>query len=169
MLRKFCDIWDRWHLNDARPYCSHQRQLRWDKLATKEVTLYHYTKTVDAIRKQNAAKEAAIKALVEGKTFIPTEEQTFYAALPYEVTKPEEWQDENYQPRKRLYAGDKGATEIQKLGWLRPSEHPDGILSKPCPVCGYKYGTSWLKEDVPQAVIDWLFNLPNATTEPAWI
>lgn len=33
--------------------------------------------------------------------------------------------------------------EHQKaLGWLRENEHPDGILCKPCPVCGYKYGTS---------------------------
>ena len=27
MLKKFCDIWDRWHLNDARPYCTHMKEL----------------------------------------------------------------------------------------------------------------------------------------------
>ena len=29
MLQKFCDIWDRWHLNDMRPYCSHMKELGW--------------------------------------------------------------------------------------------------------------------------------------------
>ena len=41
MLTKFCDIWDKWHLNDMRPYCEHQKALGWDKLATKKVTLYN--------------------------------------------------------------------------------------------------------------------------------
>jgi hypothetical protein len=50
--------------------------------------------------------------------------------------------------------------EKKTLGWLRPEEHPDGILCKPCPVCGYRYGTAWKTEKVPRAVIDWLFALP---------
>ena len=33
MLDKFCSIWDEWHLNDMRPYCKHQKELGWDKLA----------------------------------------------------------------------------------------------------------------------------------------
>ena len=31
MLQKFCDIWDRYHLNDMRPYCEHQKALNWDQ------------------------------------------------------------------------------------------------------------------------------------------
>jgi hypothetical protein len=34
---------------------------------------------------------------------------------------------------------------------------------------GYKYGSAWLTEEVPQNVIDWLFNLPNTEIEPAWV
>jgi hypothetical protein len=34
---------------------------------------------------------------------------------------------------------------------------------------GYKYGTGWLKVEVPQDVIDWLFNLPNSEVKPAWV
>lgn len=52
---------------------------------------------------------------------------------------------------------------------VKPDEHPDGILCKPCPVCGYKYGTSWLMEEVPEDVIDWLFALPDTTVKPAWV
>jgi len=50
--------------------------------------------------------------------------------------------------------------------WKHP---PTGHLTEPCPTCGYKYGTAWLKEEVPQDVIDWLFSLPVADKKPAWI
>lgn len=39
------------------------------------------------------------------------------------------------------------------LGWVDASEHPQGLLSKPCPICGYKYGTAWKKKDIPEEII----------------
>lgn len=81
MLDKLCDIWDRWHLNDMRPDCEHQRALGW-----------------------------------------------------------------KWVPYKN-----------------------DEIIGKPCPVCGYKYGTDWLKEEVPADVIEWLGQLPESEIEPAWV
>lgn len=80
---QFLRVWDRWHLNDMRPGCEHQRELGWGK---KDLTV------------------------VTG-----------------------------------------------------------GVLCKPCPVCGYKYGTKWLKEDVPRDVIEWLFSLPETLVKPAWV
>lgn len=38
------------------------------------------------------------------------------------------------------------------LGWIRPEEHTAGLLTKPCPVCGYKYGSAWLSEPLPKEV-----------------
>ena len=172
MVQKLCDIWDKWHLNDMRPYCSHQKELGWDKRATKIVKLYNYTLTVEALKKQNAAKDAAVNALKKGEIFTPTPEQVKYAQMPYSLTTFSEISGEdaeNYKPKKSLCHGDDGATSTKMLGWLRETEHPEGILSKPCPVCGYKYGSAWLKEEVPQEVIDWLFALPDATVTPAWV
>lgn len=37
--------------------------------------------------------------------------------------------------------------------WVKPSEHPKGLLTKPCPICGYKYGTAWLMEQLPDEII----------------
>jgi hypothetical protein len=54
-------------------------------------------------------------------------------------------------------------------GWINCEDNPIGLLCKPCPVCGYKYGTSWLKEDVPEDVIRWLGNLPDTKKTPAWV
>jgi len=75
--KNFLDIWKRWHLNDLRAGCQHQRE--------------------------------------------------------------EKWEDNN-------------------------------LLMKPCPVCGYKYGSQWLYEELPQEVIDFLTELPMADIDlpTAW-
>lgn len=46
------------------------------------------------------------------------------------------------------------------LIWVSEDENSCGLLSKPCPVCGYKYGSSWLREEVPDDVIEFLNELP---------
>ena len=43
-----------------------------------------------------------------------------------------------------------GCEHQRTLGWKSYDEHP----SEPCPVCGYKYGTSCLKEEIPQDIQD---------------
>lgn len=34
---------------------------------------------------------------------------------------------------------------------------------------GYKYGSKWLREEVPEDVIEWLMALPDSPTKPAWV
>lgn len=54
-------------------------------------------------------------------------------------------------------------------GWVYPQEHPKGLLTKPCPVCGYKYGVSWQHLQVPQDVLRFMADLPLSDVKPAWI
>lgn len=172
MLKDLCDIWDEWHLNDMKPYCEHQKEMGWKELARKQVEFYHYSLNSEAMKQKEMAKQAALNALREGKTFTPSAEQTKFAIMPYSLDSYKEISGEMalyYQPKKSLYSDDKEFKEFKALGWLKQSEHPDGILCKPCPVCGYQYGTKWLREEVPQHIIDWLFNLPSAKVKPAWI
>lgn len=171
MLKKLCDIWDHWHLNDMRPYCFHQGELGWAEKAGTYVKLYQYTLNSDALKRQKDAEKAAIDALKRGETFTPTTEQSEAARKEYFLTLHHEAGPEimaDYEPRKK-YGGKGSNVEMKLLGHLRPDEHPEGILTKPCPVCGYKYGTAWLKEEVPQDVIDWLFSLPDSPRTPAWV
>lgn len=32
----------------------------------------------------------------------------------------------------------------------------DGLLCKPCEVCGYRYGSSWLHEPLPERIVEWV-------------
>lgn len=55
------------------------------------------------------------------------------------------------------------------LTWVRPSEHPDGLLTKPCDTCGWKYGSGWAYEQVPTEVLDEIRKFPESEIKPAWI
>ena len=168
MLDKLCDIWDAWHLNDLRPYCEHQKALGWDKEAVEAITIHRYSLTSEAYKRQKDAKSAAITALKNGETFTPTASQVYYATLPYflDVYGDKKLNvSSDYRPSDLTGC----SSETKTRGWMRFDQSELGLIGKPCPVCGYKYGTAWKKEEVPKEIIDWLFALPETTIEPAWI
>lgn len=173
MLTQLCVVWKKYHLNDMRPYCSHQKELGWDKLATKEVSIYHWSRTREATEKCRKAEASAITALKNGETFIPTDEQVYFANLPLSKTtytdKLEGEDAKYYEPKKSLYSGDCGFEEKKLLGFLHETEHPEGILGKECPVCKYRYGTKWLREEVPDSIIEILQEFPETKITPAWV
>jgi hypothetical protein len=39
------------------------------------------------------------------------------------------------------------------LTWVSRKDHPEGLLSEPCPTCGYKYGTQWLRRELPIEIV----------------
>lgn len=173
MLLQFCDVWESYHLNHMRPYCKHQKELGWDKLALVKVTLFQYQLTEETRKEINLAKMVAINAIKMGQTFTPTVEQTMLVNLSFTLTSHTDLPREiagYYEPRGSLFGGDYNkASETKILGLLYPKEHPHGILTKPCPICGYKYGSGWEMEEIPKEIIDWLFSLPEADVNPAWI
>lgn len=57
-------------------------------------------------------------------------------------------------------------TETRNAGWVRHEEHPDGLLSKPCPVCGYKYGSAWRKEPLPADVVAAVHRIAGGAVTP---
>jgi hypothetical protein len=57
----------------------------------------------------------------------------------------------------------------RKLGWKYNEHHDKNTFrGEPCPVCGYEIGSKWLKEELPQHVIDFLNNLEETKVQPAW-
>lgn len=146
-------LWHLYHLNDMHPECEHQAAAGWRAKASEKVTLYHWRLTHEAMNEQKAAEKAAITALRCGETFTPTIDQQFFANLEYALTTHTETPPADlvkwYEPKKPLFNGDKGHTETKILGHLRETDHPDGILSKACPVCGYRYGSAWKYFPIP--------------------
>ena len=65
----------------------------------------------------------------------------------------------------RFYPGQSHDTWNSK-GWIYP---PHGHLTEQCPICGYRYGTEWKREEVPEDILEWLMGLPDTDKQPAWI
>jgi hypothetical protein len=159
-LEQFRQIWERWHLNDMRPGCEHQHA-SWD--TTEEVELVTYKLTTDALMAQSRMKRQSETQLAESGTVTVPEETRQLLALPY--TRHDAPDADSFA--SGMYDVDK--RERKAAGWIRPTEHPRGLLGKPCEVCGYKYGTAWKFEEVPADVIEWLQALPDADRQPAWV
>lgn len=47
--------------------------------------------------------------------------------------------------------------------------NPDPNNTNPMTGKPYEYGSAWLRKDVPEWALEWLYNLPEADQEPAWI
>jgi hypothetical protein len=153
------DVWGRWHLNDLKAGCVHQRAMGWGK---KKVTIAHLKLSRNKIHLWSEIKRKAEKELYSSGKAELTPEELEIMNMPYSLTVPIETVD-NYPD----YSTEN--TEEKLTTWIKESEHPEGVLSKPCPVCGYKYGSAWLREEVPAEVIDFLNSLPDADRQPAWV
>lgn len=162
LLERFRAIWKRWHLNDTRPGCEHQR----DWPTTEKVELVTYKLTSEALSEQNRIKAAALKRLHQDGTATINAQEREVLALPYTTTQA--------PPGLAVDGVASGRYEVKTreqkaLGFIRPDEHPDGLLCKPCPECGYKYGSGWRYEAVPDDVLNFLRGLPETDKKPAWV
>lgn len=166
MVEELRAAWNAWHLNDMRAGCVHQRAT-WN--VEEPLTLQHlgwgerYSKT-----RQAAAN--CILSAGEYAEFQGIGEEVLRLTVGRNLPKhPDLWGADG----RRLLAD--GWLRIEKeetktAGWVTPAEHPRGLLEKPCDVCGYRYGSAWLFEEVPLDVLEFLWGLPDASKDlpAAW-
>ena len=153
------DLWKRWHLNNLNARCEHQRKL-WN--TSEELKITTYIETTHLYQRINKVKDLINKKLVdtgEIKVGKLTREilaiSGFYNDVTIKTLSP------YLQKQFKVYK-----EETKTAGWIRESEHEKGLLCKPCPVCGYKYGTKWLKEELPpkiETAINYLIEKINET------
>jgi hypothetical protein len=156
----FLEVWKHWHLNDMRSGCEHQRG--WGKKKLELIT-FKWTTSFYKMR------ESAASGTLESDQYEKFKEVAADAMIATTAIARPKWKSPLIE--KLLSEGwiEEDKRETKTSGWVNETEHPEGELSKPCPVCGYKYGTSWLKEEVPAQVIEFLQALPPADTTPAWV
>lgn len=154
LFQELYKYWKLYHLNGMHPECEHQETAGWTETAKKEVELYTFTLTPETLKRQKEIEGMAIESAKRGEPFRTTIKQRYILALDYSITAHNK---ELPDHQKEFYTLKK--TEKKLLGWLRESEHPDGILCKPCPVCGYKYGTEWKHRDIPADVLARIYEI----------
>lgn len=141
IFQKIYRLWQLYHLNDMHPECTHQHNLGWQDDAKTPVIVREYFRTYETIKQHDAITKKVMDFAKQGIPYTTTEEERFYLTLPhYPKTYDEELNDPHYDLHK---------TTTTIRGHLSYSDTPLGLIGKPCPECDYKYGTSWIKFDIP--------------------
>lgn len=164
-IERLLEIWNRWHLNDMNAACEHQRAAGWTR-PDNYLEIVHYRLTREARETLKNALEIARVAAINGEVAELTDTERALIELESEY-RPTYQPPDADSPLSGCY--EVGKRESKLAGWTYEHEHPAGILSKPCPECGYQYGSAWLYEEIPADIIAWLFALPDTDTTPAWI
>ena len=71
-----------------------------------------------------------------------------WETLKLDDTKETGWHIDTKTANLAMWAYPIGSPD-NKFGGF---EHEKGVLCKPCPVCGYKFGSAWRKEEIPEDV-----------------
>lgn len=153
-FKQILRLWNLYHLNDMHPECEHQAAAGWREKAAEKVTLYKFTLTPETMTQARKLEEAAIEAAKQGKPFTTTPQERTILNLKYFYDSHSETLPETIAQYYKLKS-----TETKALGWLKESEHPNGILCKPCPVCGYAYGSKWVYFPIPEEDEKIIFDL----------
>lgn len=161
---KFLAAWHVFHLNDMQAGCEHQRANNWGE---KELQVDHFTLKPEICSKQSRLEEKIAERLKKlGNVALNDDEKSLYG-LEYSVKVP--GGDSYFTPAWVLAYYNKKETNKKPSGWLTQEEHPEGVLSKPCPQCGYKYGSAWKRLEVPENILIFLKTLPETKVQPAWV
>jgi hypothetical protein len=151
-VERLNEIWNNWHLNDLRAGCKHQRTY-WD--LNKKVEVFNFTWS----KKFHNMRKRAEDGLMDKKEYNEYKQIVLSVFEATVNTTHHKW----LSPLVcgLLYQGliqIKGK-ETTDAHWVRTEEHPEGLLCKPCKICGYKYGTKWLHEDVPEEILKELMEM----------
>lgn len=171
----FLEIWDEWHLNEMRPHDSAMKRDGWREIAATPMLGYKFSLASEAWQERREAEKAALAALQAGESFQPTPRQTEIAAkaLSYIAwvregeAEPQPLPD--YARERSIHGNGIKPAERKTLGWLKESEHPDGLLGRKHPESGNAYGGSWYREAVPDSVLEAIKALPDTDKTPAWV
>lgn len=137
-------LWKMYHLNNMHPECEHQEQLGWRKNAQKIVPIYQFVATADTLKAKEKVKNTVIGFATKGELYLTNEKEQQLLRLQNVIRTHESSLPKNIA---KFYHYEEIGNE--RLGWLTPDEHPNGLLERPCPVCGYKYGTVFLYRPIP--------------------
>lgn len=160
-VTRLWETWKEWHLNDMQAGCEHQRT-EWNVEKALTTTAYTWSSQYHEQRKKAESGELTDAEYAAYRTMNKAVHAVTMAtnAPKYETADVTRLLADGWiKPEK---------TETRMAGWVYESEHPEGLLMKPCSTCGYKYGSEWKRKEVPEDVLAWLQALPDADQQPAW-
>lgn len=167
----------KWHLNDMHAGCEHQEELGWGHGRTialerssltpaQDATLHH---DLAMVRKAKMDKEVAARwAEIRTSEAAATRwlKRTQDKVTLYDVEQLAGG-DPRWNPSARRHK----EALVRLVESEIPIERFEAALYKdcigaPCPECGYKYGTEWLKRDLPTEVVTLVTDIIEGRSAP---
>lgn len=145
-------LWQLYHLNDMHAECEHQRKLGWGETAKEKITIYYWNLNLVTTRQRREIESKAKQAIKDCKCFAPTAEESWLYNLPYEINTEVDEIPESLKPyyEPKTFLGRDEHKEVKARGWVYKKKHSKGLMCEPCPICGYKYGSSWRYMPIPE-------------------
>lgn len=153
-VQRIVKLWKAWHLNDMQAGCEHQRA-NWD--TDNKLTIETYTLKTDIWIKQRDLKDKLMEELKVKKAVAITDSQCALLSAENIDIKIEKGEK---APSKKYY--ELKDTEEKDAHWASYPEFKNGLLSKPCEVCGYKYGTEWKTAQIPTEAVKEINSIINS-------
>lgn len=158
-LNSIYELWKKYHLNDMHADCEHDTH---GKVAGESITLYTYSFKGSYFKPNDKLELAENNSLLKNNIKIPNYLKTIKDK--YRLLFTTEYPLSHF-PKKISKLCELSKTEAATRGWIRYDEvlTPSGILCKPCPVCGYKYGTAWNYRPIPNIDLKRIYKLMDIT------
>lgn len=153
-----------WHLNDMKAGCEHQEALGWGKgkdiALTRDMATDAQLKTLDAdlvLKKFNEVMRMVKRDADERRRILIaalnlpvwTKED---AAASQHIGEPMGMVPIHLRKRVQQFTNALDAYAVKTAEKFRSAVFTDSLVA-PCPVCGYKYGTAWLKRELPPEIV----------------
>ena len=171
-VRRLLYYWEEWHLNSMRAHCDHQIAVHnWD--VKERVQLWRWQLESPILCWQRKTKEAAEARLLSGETVAYSAQELELLRKPFTVwTHDEQSPGDGYKLDSTTEVSVTSLWPMEELGkgcnFTMEHCHPKGILAKPCPTCGHKWGSAWLHKDVPEEVLQFLTSMPHDPENYPW-
>lgn len=163
MVSELRSIWRQWHLNDMRPGCEHVQP---PEDGTR-ISVVSYRPSDRFYFYEKSFKDAAVSGPRH------PDEYAKYKEISDKVNKFCYWTSPPFKTREEYKALER---ELLDDSWIRIDkvessypghvwfqQHDDALLLKPCPICGYKWGSGWRFEPLPNDVLKKLMSYPSAS------
>ena len=140
--KEILNLWQKYHLNGMRPWCQHEHEENpSEKIKVYKLRYNEEGERLSKIRDLGIFKQY-IEVTEEGMKNVPMALYELQASKIFNETGIEE----------------------KSRGWVTYNEvfSPDGLIGKPCKICGAKYGCSWYFHPIPEndlKRIEALFNI----------
>ncbi len=159
-----------WHLNDMKPGCEHQDELGWGHGKTIALTADSLTPAqrdtiqVQLLKKYKTNCDVAFRMRWREITTMRSEAIAFIKLHNGGTCSVD--QLEHLMSKEKVFRVDQSQDLRSFDLWLKEdirkdvkSEEFDAAIYKdsigaPCPTCGYRYGSEWLKRELPAEIVE---------------